>query len=107
MVADVTVNSNPVQADGGGSLPLHALPRGARACIEHLARPEDQADREVLLRLIELGFLPGETVRVVAKGRAGREPIAVRLGGQSTFALRAREAALVRVVPIAGDEVQA
>ena len=85
-------------------VPLHALPVGAQAVIEHLQQPADADDREVLLRLIELGFLPGETVRIVAKARAGREPIAVRLGGQSTFALRAREAALigVRAVPEAG-----
>jgi len=34
----------------------------------------------------------------------GGEPIAVRLGGQSTFALRAREAALIGVRPLSGAE---
>jgi ferrous iron transport protein A len=82
-----------------GAVALHALPRGASARIAHLLPPGDLAEREVLLRLIEIGFLPGESVRVVAKARAGSEPIAVRLGGQSTFALRAREAALVQVLP--------
>jgi ferrous iron transport protein A len=78
-------------------VPLHALPRGAVAVIDSLHTPNDEGDREVLLRLIELGFLPGEVVRVVARAAAGREPLAVRLGNQSTFALRRREAALVQV----------
>ncbi len=49
-------------------------------------------------RLAELGFLPGETVRIVARGLLGREPIAVRIG-TGTFALRRFEAACVRVCP--------
>ncbi len=40
---------------------------------------------------------------MVAKARVGREPVAVRLGGQSTFALREREAALILVRPIAEE----
>ena len=82
-----------------GAVPLHALPRGASARIVHLLPAGAGDEREILLRLIEIGFLPGESVRVVATGRAGGEPMAVRLGGQSTFALRAREAALVQVLP--------
>lgn len=85
---------------GAALMPLEALPVGGQAVIEHLRQPADTDDREVLLRLIELGFLPGESVRIVAKARGGREPIAVRVGGQSTFALRAREAALVGVRPL-------
>lgn len=78
-------------------MPLHQLARGARATIVSLHTPQDAGDREVLLRLIEIGFLPGETVRVVARAAGGKEPIAVRLGGQATFALRRREAELVQV----------
>jgi ferrous iron transport protein A len=88
-----------------GTVPLHALPRGARAAIVSLHQPHDADDREVLLRLIEIGFLPGETLRVVARaGGSGGEPIAVRLGGQSTFALRRREAQLVQVQPLSDAE---
>ncbi|WP_423460000.1 FeoA family protein [Ottowia sp. VDI28] len=83
--------------------PLHALPRGARGVIEHLGSPAQEGDREVLLRLLEIGFLPGETVRVIAHGRRGAEPVAVRIG-QATFALRAREAALIRVRPLAAEQ---
>jgi ferrous iron transport protein A len=50
----------------------------------------------VALRLIEIGFLPGERVRVVARGQPGDDPIAVRLG-HTTFALRKFEAAFVSV----------
>ncbi|HEY3655963.1 MAG TPA: FeoA family protein [Steroidobacteraceae bacterium] len=49
-------------------------------------------------RLAELGFLPGEKLRIVARGFLGREPIAVRIG-TGTFALRLFEAACIRVCP--------
>ena len=49
-------------------------------------------------RLAELGFLPGEKLRIVARGLLGREPIAVRIG-TGTFALRLFEAACIEVVP--------
>ena len=52
--------------------------------------------RDLLLRLLEIGFLPGERVRVVARAFPAGEPLAVRIG-RSTFALRRREAALVRI----------
>jgi ferrous iron transport protein A len=48
-------------------------------------------------RLEELGFLPGERVRVLARP-AGGEPLSVRVG-HSTYALRRQEAACVRVRP--------
>lgn len=49
----------------------------------------------VARRLAEIGFLPGETIRVLARVPGGN-PIAVRIGN-STFALRRHEAACVRV----------
>jgi ferrous iron transport protein A len=58
----------------------------------------DAAMPEVGRRLAELGFLPGEAVRVVARGLMAREPIAVRVG-TGTFALRLFEAACIRVTP--------
>jgi len=48
-------------------------------------------------RLMEIGFVPGESLRVLRRGFPGGEPIAVRIG-QSTFALRRFEAALISVV---------
>jgi ferrous iron transport protein A len=51
---------------------------------------------ELLRRLVEIGFLPGERVRVVARGPFGGAPLAVRIG-TSTFALRRLEAQCVHV----------
>jgi ferrous iron transport protein A len=52
--------------------------------------------RELALRLLEIGFMEGEPVRVIAQGHPGHEPIAVRIGG-TTFALRRFEAEQVLV----------
>ena len=49
-------------------------------------------------RLLEIGFFPGARVEVVATQWPGDDPLAVRVGG-STFALRRREAQLVRLAP--------
>ncbi len=46
--------------------------------------------------LAEIGFLPGESVQVVAWGPFGGDPVVVRIG-DSTFALRRAEAACVHV----------
>lgn len=57
---------------------------------------------DIGLRLLELGFVEGEKLRVVAHGHPGREPIAVRIGN-TTFALRRFEADHVLVVPAQGS----
>jgi len=46
--------------------------------------------------LSELGFLPGEPVRLLQRGPGGREPIAVQVG-DTLFALRWVEARCVEV----------
>jgi ferrous iron transport protein A len=77
------------------------LPTGATAqVLSVIAGTADNGcgGAELGRRLAELGFLPGERVRIVARGFLGREPIAVRIG-TGTFALRAYEAACVRVSP--------
>lgn len=80
------------QAGAGlGGLPLHA-----QALITGLRPARDALEHGVLLRLLEIGFLPGETVRVLARGAMGAGPIAVRLG-QVTFALRQQEASMIQV----------
>ena len=55
------------------------------------------AAHEVSLRrrMAEIGFLPGEKVKLVARVPGG-DPVAVRVGG-STFALRRREALCIQV----------
>ena len=42
-------------------------------------------------RLLELGFIAGERVEVVAEARPGKDPFVVRVGS-TTLALRRREA---------------
>ena len=78
---------------------LDELPRLVEARIRHLVDPVDANERELILRLLEIGFLPGERVRVIAQGYPGRDPLAVRIG-HTTFALRRYEAALIRVVSL-------
>lgn len=57
-----------------------------------------QIDEKLVHRLMEIGFIPGEPLQVLHKGFFGGEPIAVKIG-QSTFALRRFEAALIFVIP--------
>ena len=75
---------------------LNALPLHAQALVTGLLPAHDAQSHSVLLRLLEIGFLPGETVRVVARGGMGGDPMAVRVG-QVTFALRHEEASMVQV----------
>jgi len=80
--------------------PLSALHKGAqgRVCsvCEDGAELGDEMGGTVVMRLIELGFVPGETFEIVAESMPGGDPIAVRIGG-TCFALRRREAAAVMV----------
>ena len=69
--------------------PLSAVMRVARVRV--LAGQEDQARQ-----LEEIGFLPGEPVRVMSRGGWGGDPLAVRVG-LSTFALRRDEAACIEL----------
>ncbi|MCB0763989.1 MAG: FeoA family protein [Flavobacteriales bacterium] len=78
---------------------LNELPTDRWATVSEVDVPADLKDREIVLRLVELGFVPDERVCVVAMGIPGREPMAVRVGG-STFALRRHEASFVRVSPM-------
>ena len=47
--------------------------------------------------LAEIGFLPGEAVKILSRGLPGGDPLVVRIG-QSTFALRRAEAACIQVL---------
>jgi len=71
---------------------------GTRARVVSVAPVDASTPVELGRRLAELGFLPGEAVRIVARGLMSRAPIAVRIG-TGTFALRLFEAACVRVCP--------
>ncbi len=77
---------------------LADLAIGTAARVVAVSTSDAGGSPELGRRLAELGFLPGEKLRIVARGFMGREPIAVRIG-TSTFALRFFEAACIRVSP--------
>ena len=81
---------------------LDTWPRHRPAEVVALAPARDAEQARTLHRLAEIGCLPGETLRVVSRGWLRGGPIAVRVG-QSTFALRAHEAALLRVRAVSAE----
>lgn len=72
---------------------LADLPLGMTAVVASI--DAESIGEATARRLAEIGFLPGETVRVMAR-IAGGNPIAVRIGS-STFALRRHEALCIRI----------
>ena len=94
--APASVAGNSV--GGAAGMKLADLATGTVARVVAVAAADSNASADVGRRLAELGFLPGEKLRIVARGFLGREPIAVRIG-TGTFALRLFEAACIRVTP--------
>lgn len=90
--------TNPLIAAAPQTIGLADLRAGVSARVVAVAAADPSAPAELSKRLAELGFLPGETVRVIGRGWLGREPLAVRIG-TGTFALRRFEAACVQVCP--------
>ena len=89
-----------MQVQGAEALSLVDLATDAEGRVAALVPGADLGTtaETALRRLADLGFVPGEYVRIVARGVLGGEPLAVRIG-RSTFALRRHEAACVRVIP--------
>lgn len=75
---------------------LSDLPNGRLATVQGVNAASGEADAQMLHRLAELGFLPGEPVQVLRRGPGGREPLAVQIG-ETLFALRRVEAECVEV----------
>ena len=79
---------------------LAALRKGARGIVTSVREDAqslgDEAQSTVSRRLLELGFVPGESIEVIEEIWPGGDPMAVRLGN-TTFALRRREAGSVFV----------
>ena len=71
-------------------LDLSQLPRHSEAVVAEVSAPARLA-----ARLRELGFLPGEHLRVLRSGTA----LIVQIG-QTRLALRRKDAAAVRLVPL-------
>jgi len=78
---------------------LSALHPGATATIVAVGSATEGVT-PLELRLLELGFIAGEHIEVVAESRPGRDPFVVRVGN-TQFALRRREARNIWVEDIA------
>jgi ferrous iron transport protein A len=75
---------------------LADLPLQQSAVITEVTSLNGAAEGDALRRrMAEIGFLPGEKVKLVARVPGG-DPVAVRVGS-STFALRHREAQCIQV----------
>jgi len=75
-------------------LRLPDLPDKTPAIID--AVDELTSGDPIAVRLRELGFVPGEPVRIAARGPIGADPLLVQIGF-TRFALRRSEASRVRV----------
>lgn len=76
---------------------LDALPRSSSARVVEV---ESQGPADAVARRIEdLGFVPGEPVRVIARGLLGGNPLVVQVG-HTRFALRREEARRIRIAPL-------
>lgn len=81
---------------------LDALAAGKSGTVVRVlsGHPGDAGDdgADLARRLMELGFVPGEKIRMLRRGMPGGEPLAIKVGN-STFALRRFEAALIAIQP--------
>ncbi|MEZ5662846.1 MAG: FeoA family protein [Burkholderiaceae bacterium] len=91
LAATAADKGSPPATAGLDDWPLHVP-----GVIQGFAAATEPDGLRTQRRMAELGFLPGESVRIVARGWLRRSPVAVRIG-QSTFALRAHEAAMLRI----------
>ena len=83
------------------AVPLSTLRKGMRGVVERVVDGDaglagDAADATIGRRLVEIGFVPGETIHIIEQIWPGGDPIAVRIGS-TVFALRRREASAVLV----------
>lgn len=94
------MNASAEQVAATSTVALSTLHKGAHGLVvavrEDGAALGDETGGTIVMRLIELGFVPGEAFQIVAESLPGGDPIAVRIGG-SCFALRRLEAAAILV----------
>jgi ferrous iron transport protein A len=94
------VKRDPSNEPGMPPTSLAVMKKGARGTVAEVKDDAqslgDESHSTISRRLLELGFVPGEALEVIAAVWPGGDPIAVRLGG-TTFALRRREARSVLV----------
>ncbi|HEY0522369.1 MAG TPA: FeoA domain-containing protein [Stellaceae bacterium] len=97
--------ASPLQdAAAGAAVALGSCTRGWRGHVADFDSVAAAASGggELVRRLLEIGFVEGASVEVMHEGPFGRDPIAVRIDGTATIALRRRDAAAIRVVPEGG-----
>jgi ferrous iron transport protein A len=80
---------------------LDALAAGKSGTVIHVSPTapgllDDGVD--LARRLMELGFVPGERIRMLKRGMPGGDPLAIKVGN-ATFALRRFEAACISIQP--------
>lgn len=75
---------------------LSQLPNGSHAVVDRVFGNATEVGDATLRRLAELGFIPGEPVRMLRRGPGGREPLAVQVG-ETQFALCLLEAECIEV----------
>ncbi len=87
------------------AVPLATLRKGMRGVVAQVLEGDaglvgDEVGATIGRRLVEIGFVPGETIQIIEEVWPGGDPMAVRIGS-TVFALRRREAraVLVRVQP--------
>lgn len=93
------VAQNPSSA----AVALASLRKGDRGVVRQVLETDsgqagDQQGASIGRRLIEIGFVPGERIKVIEAVWPGGDPMAVRVGS-TVFALRRREAQAVLVQP--------
>jgi ferrous iron transport protein A len=81
-----------------GTQSLSVLSPGASASVVSVGSGRGDVFTPIERRLIELGFVHGEHVEVIAQAMPGGDPFVVRVG-TTTFALRRREVESVWVEP--------
>ena len=87
-------SATPVSPETG-LVSLATLRPGARGCVAGVGSGA-AALSALERRLLELGFVAGEHIEILAEARPGRDPFVVRVG-HTTLALRRREAQHVLV----------
>lgn len=76
---------------------LTELSVGDAAYVAAVAETSDVLDDASLLRLLELGFIAGEPLKLLRRGPGRHGPLAVQIG-DTLLALRPAEAQCIEVV---------
>jgi ferrous iron transport protein A len=89
------------QSPTADPVPLATLRKGQGGIVAQVLEGDagivgDEAGATIGRRLIEIGFVPGEKVKIIEEVWPGGDPMAVRVGS-TVFALRRREARAVLV----------